>query len=82
MCKTEDLDPFWEDLRKRGTGRFGTTLVRGIFRSLSQAHTYPPLTNNGPSRAFGRGSMQLYGGLAPHARQNAGWRKVVALTVS
>ena len=82
MCKTEELNPFWGDLRKRGTGRFGMTLVRGIFRSLPQAHTHPPTTNNGPSRSFGACLDQLYGGLAPNARQNARQGGIITKTVS
>ena len=80
--KTEELFHFFRDFEKPRTVQFWERLVVDAFRSLLQAHTHPPSKNYGPSRAFGRGSMQLYGGLAPHARQNAGWGKIVALTVS
>ena len=80
--KTEELFHFFRDFEKRRTVQFWERLVRGIFRGHPQAHSNPPSTNNGPSRAFGRGLMQLYGGLAPGARQNAHWSQNARKTVS
>ena len=82
MCKTEELFHFFRDLEKPRTVQFWERLVVDASRRLSQAHTYPPLTNNGPSRSFGACSDQLYGGLAPNARQNARWGQNLTKTVS
>ena len=80
--KTEELFHFFRDFEKPRTVQFWERLVVDASRCLSQAHIYPPLTNNGPSRAFGACLMQLYGGLAPNARQNARQGEIVAKTVS
>ena len=69
--KTEELFHFFRDFEKRRTVQFWERLVRDVFRSHPQPHSNPPSTNNGPSRSFGTCLMQLYGGLAPNARQNA-----------